>query len=246
MRPGKLKKGKTRWNQAQQTLNFIDRDILKGKLLDFGSGVGYFVLEGLTRQYDVYGVDILPGKIKRYHHLIDHSGAPQRWKSRCCAGDGTSLPFSSHTFSGIISWFVFEHIPNPGEVLRELVRILKPGGVLVIRAQDGRCAWEGHCKIPWIPFLGEPLASHWITLFGRSPELRENVYDITQPQLISILENLGCRIIKKDRDIPPVSPHLRNITTTAQLDELAARMQREWDNGTFIPRQDGLYLYAMK
>jgi len=53
----------------------------------------------------------------------------------------TALPFPDHTFDGIWTVYVFEHVPNPERGLEELWRVLKPGGYLYFEP-----AW--HCR-PW-------------------------------------------------------------------------------------------------
>ncbi len=56
-------------------------------------------------------------------------------------GDMESLPFRSDSVSFIFSWAALEHTPNPEVVLREVERVLRPGGVAVLAP-----AW--HCR-PW-------------------------------------------------------------------------------------------------
>jgi len=141
---------------------------------------------------------------------------------------------------------VFEHIPNPGEAIREMIRVTRTRGVIVIRAQDARTSWEGHCNIPWIPYLSGPLARAWIEEFGESPTRYEGVYDITQPQVISILESLGCSIVKKAA--PPqsfIAGH-RELYTEENVRRLARSVKAKLDRGEWVPKQDGLYVYAQK
>jgi len=246
MRPQKLKKGRTRWNQCEEQVREIDSSLLQGSILDFGSGVGYFLLEGLKRGHDAWGMDILPGKIKRYTNLVEFSKSPEEWKQRSVQGSGSAIPFAENTFSIVTSWFVFEHIEHPGEVLREIVRVTNPGGIIVIRAQDARCNWEGHCKIPWVPFLPDNLEKVWIEEFGSSPTLRQDVFDITQPQIISILETMGCSIVRKDKPlVPQISQH-HLCYNKEKVREIARQVKKELEDGIFIPRQDGLYLIARK
>lgn len=44
-----------------------------------------------------------------------------------------SLPFQDNSFSLVLSQEVLEHVPNPRVALSELVRVLKPGGVVYIQ-----------------------------------------------------------------------------------------------------------------
>jgi ubiquinone/menaquinone biosynthesis C-methylase UbiE len=246
--PSKIGKGKSRWNQCVEKFSKINEQVLKGPILDCGSGVGYFVYEGLQSGIDIWGVDRGIGKIKRYQQLIKQSLSPGEWSKRCLVGDGTVLPFPSDSFSAVTSWWVLEHIADFTEAIHEIIRITQPEGLIVIRAQDARSGWEGHCKIPWIHFLSGSLARVWIEEFGSSPAAHENVYDFTQPQVVSILEEKGCRIISKALT-PPVLP-LENIDlnncTEEQICQLARAKKVEYETGLWRPNPDGLYLYAQK
>ena len=197
LNPKKIRKGVTRWNQFNETMSEISPGLSKGPVLDFGSGVGYFVLEGLRRRINIWGVDLLPGKINRFKKLIQYTESPQQWEQRCVVASGLELPFASNFFSAVCSWYVYEHIADPGPCIREMVRVTKPGGLIMIRAQDARNGWEGHCKIPWVPFLPRRLAIAWIEEFGADPVLREGVIDVTQPQIEAIFKELHCTVVKR-------------------------------------------------
>jgi SAM-dependent methyltransferase len=59
-------------------------------------------------------------------------------------GVGEKLPFKSNSFDAVFSLAVLEHVKNPFECAREIVRVLKPGGKL-------------YCVVPFLqPFHGYP------------------------------------------------------------------------------------------
>ena len=242
----KLKKGQTRWNQYAEAVSAINPRLLDGPMLDFGSGVGYFVLEGLRRRMDIWGVDRLPSKIARYARLLETTSQPSDWVKRCLVADGADLPFRSNCFAAVSSWYVFEHIPDPGQVLRELVRITRSAGVIVIRAQDARNGWEGHCHIPWVPFLSGRLARAWIEEFGQSPARRQGVYDITQPQFIAILESLGCRIAIQAPEPRVLIEDHRQLSTETEVRRKAREVRARFESGEWVPQPENLYICAKK
>lgn len=103
------------------------------KLLDIGSGLGGVDFY-LAKKYKVAitGVDCVSRMVqdasdrKLHHHLrgtVDfvHQDPEQ-----------ISYPFPDATFDVIISKEAFLHIPDKGLVLKELSRVLKPGGQLII------------------------------------------------------------------------------------------------------------------
>jgi SAM-dependent methyltransferase len=45
---------------------------------------------------------------------------------------GEALPFRAGAFDGVVCTEVLEHVPEPADFLREMVRVLRPGGVLLL------------------------------------------------------------------------------------------------------------------
>ena len=52
------------------------------------------------------------------------------------AADLTRLPYADATFDAIVSGWVLEHLPDPRPGLRELARVLRPGGKLLLLATE--------------------------------------------------------------------------------------------------------------
>ena len=50
----------------------------------------------------------------------------------CVNGDATQLPFADESFDKVIAAEVMEHVPDDVGALRELTRVLRPGGVLAV------------------------------------------------------------------------------------------------------------------
>jgi SAM-dependent methyltransferase len=97
-----------------------DGDRIKGKLLDLGCGNQPYrrYLTGVT-QY--VGLDY-----PLTQEFLEPTVRPE------VHGDARTLPFADHSFDGVLCSQVLEHVDRPGKVLRELARVLKPGGVGLI------------------------------------------------------------------------------------------------------------------
>lgn len=63
---------------------------------------------------------------------LEHEFDPTRLLASAIVGDAHHLPFPDATFDHVICSEVLEHIPDDVTVLRDIVRVLRPGGTLVV------------------------------------------------------------------------------------------------------------------
>ncbi len=92
---------------------------LSGKVLDFGCG--YSPYKSYIK-YDEYVRVDKPSMYNNYGNL----------KNDIIYYDGKTLPFNDEEFDSIFSTEVLEHIPNVNEIVKELNRVLKPKGKILI------------------------------------------------------------------------------------------------------------------
>jgi SAM-dependent methyltransferase len=92
---------------------FLRRELrgVTGTILDLGAGLRPFA-------------GLLPGRTV----ALDHRPRPQL----DLVGDAHHLPFGDATVDAIVCTEVFEHLPDPPAAAREMIRVLKPGGRLVL------------------------------------------------------------------------------------------------------------------
>jgi SAM-dependent methyltransferase len=100
--------------------------------LGFGPGraIGRLVAAGTT----VVGVDVAPRMVRaagRRNRRATRSGAV-----RLCVGDGTRLPVDDATIDAVLSVHTLYFWSDHAAVARELVRVLRPGGRLVLGIRD--------------------------------------------------------------------------------------------------------------
>jgi SAM-dependent methyltransferase len=70
---------------------------------------------------------------------------PRRPEVKQCDLDGGRLPYANGTFDTVYSQNLFEHLQNPGRTLKEMLRVLKSGGKLIL-ITDNASYWLFHIK----------------------------------------------------------------------------------------------------
>lgn len=73
---------------------------------------------------------------------------------------GEHLPFADASVDIVMSSNVMEHVPQPGLVAQEMLRVVRPGGVVFISYTAWYSLWGGHETSPW-HFLGGARAARW-------------------------------------------------------------------------------------
>ena len=100
-----------------------------GRALDAGAGTGVCSLALAERSHAVIGVDISGGSLRTAKQLALETGHGNAEFSRA---DLQRLPFADEAFDLVYSWGVVDHTVQPRQTMRELVRVLRPSGTLIV------------------------------------------------------------------------------------------------------------------
>jgi SAM-dependent methyltransferase len=114
-------------NRLLNTINELAPN-LNGRLMDFGCGQKPY--KSLFSVDEYVGVD------------FENPGHPHINESIDVFYDGKTIPFSDKSFDSIFSSEVFEHIFNLPEIIKELNRVLKVGGTILITCPFAFCEHE--------------------------------------------------------------------------------------------------------
>ncbi len=122
---------------------FATERVAAQRVLDYGCGSGYGSAMLAPGCQSVEGVDVSPDAIA---HAQETYPAPNLRFS--LIEPSATLPFETHTFDWVVSFQVIEHVRNVPQYLDEIVRVLRPGGGLIIATPDRATrlfAWQK----PW-------------------------------------------------------------------------------------------------
>lgn len=101
-------------------LNFLDGSGAK-RILEVGSGLGILLNEVAAAfpQAQCFGIEYSREQL---------AAAKPRGNVTLQQGDAHQLPFESNSFDVVYCRYLLEHVANPDMVLREVARVLRPGG----------------------------------------------------------------------------------------------------------------------
>lgn len=91
-----------------------------GRVLDVGTGEGQLARALAGRGVDVTGVD---GSTAQLATAVARGGPPRYLRAAA-----SGLPFATGAFDGVLACLVFEHIVEVDTAIREVARVLRPGG----------------------------------------------------------------------------------------------------------------------
>jgi ubiquinone/menaquinone biosynthesis C-methylase UbiE len=98
-------------------------------VLDVACGPGILACAFARKAHRVTGIDFTPKMLDQARQLqASQNLANLTWLQ----GDAAALPFGDASFSIVTSRFAFHHFIEPLIVLKEMIRVCKPGGMVVV------------------------------------------------------------------------------------------------------------------
>jgi len=104
--------------------NLLKRYRGNGRLLDVGSGFGFFIAEMKNRGWEAVGIEISQKALDYARNVLGLTVHP---------GPLEKVDFPDNHFDAVTGFYIIEHLSLPKAFLRECYRILKPGGLLLLR-----------------------------------------------------------------------------------------------------------------
>ena len=91
--------------------------------------------------------------------------------------DALHTDFPDGSFDVVVCNQMYEHVPDAGQLLREIYRILVPGGVCYFGATNRLKVIETHYgRLPFLSYLPKSLANLYLQILGRGNRYYENLH----------------------------------------------------------------------
>jgi demethylmenaquinone methyltransferase/2-methoxy-6-polyprenyl-1,4-benzoquinol methylase len=184
-----------RWRQALVAAAAVPPG---GRLLDIATGTGdvaFAALRGANAPGLIVGADFTLPMLRLAQQRAARQPSLQTWRLHWTAGDTLSLPFASDTFDATASAFLMRNVTDVAQALREQLRVVRPGGRVVILdiPRPGDRTWHHRLSRVYfrrvVPVLGMMLAGHR-DAYKYLPVSAESF--LTPDELASIMEKSGC------------------------------------------------------
>ncbi|MFE7796733.1 class I SAM-dependent methyltransferase [Nocardia sp. NPDC057440] len=147
------------------------RGLRDATILDVGGGPGYFADEFIKTGARYIPVE--PDPSEMHAAGLSVPGAVR--------GSGMALPFRDDAVDICFSSNVAEHVPHPWAMADEMVRVTRPGGLIVLSYTVWLGPFGGHETGPWHYLGGEYAARRYRRKHGREPKNRfgESMFAVT-------------------------------------------------------------------
>ncbi len=142
------------------------------RVLDVGSGNGGISIAFAAHGAEAYGVDIEEELVAIAHEEAAAVGSSAQFQWY----EGTKLPFGGQFFDAAVSVSVLEHVSDPVNYLSEILRVLKPGGVLYLAYPNRLRFKETHTGLWGLSYIPIALARAYARASGHNPLEDNNLH----------------------------------------------------------------------
>jgi phosphatidylethanolamine/phosphatidyl-N-methylethanolamine N-methyltransferase len=141
--------------QGRRHVVEIINQMPKGRVLEVGVGTG-LSLPDYDPGHEIVGVDLSPEMLDKARERVGEEGLEN------VAGlhemDAGNLEFPDYSFDIVVAMFVMTVVPDPEIVMRELARVAKPGGQVILvnhfSQEEGLRGWLERRMAPFADKIG--------------------------------------------------------------------------------------------
>lgn len=130
-------------------------------LLDIGSSTG-IMTQLLSKHFNnTIGIDIDEKAVAFSKKKFENE------KLRFFLQNSMDIKYPDNTFDVINCSHIYEHVPDSKQLMKEIYRVLKPGGVCFFAAGNRLVFMEAHYKLPFLSVIPKWMAHIYIRLFRK-------------------------------------------------------------------------------
>jgi len=205
-----------------------------GKVLDVGCGPGVMVADMLERNCEFWGVDVSKEMIRQGEERFGGND-----KVHLSTGTAEVLDFPDNTFDTVMSMGVIEFVDNDQQAFDEMMRVLKPGGTLIIAYMSKLSPFR-----LWRDYVFYPLTSlvrpvfYRFTRRLRKPHIKQRTYteksmrNLLGQNQYTVLDVVYCNF---NIFLPPLEHIFSRLSAVVSSKlEFLCRSKLKWIGGAFI------------
>lgn len=155
--------------EIRKRISQIKRYINKGRLLDVGCALGFFLAQA-SEDFDVYGVEISKYAADYAREKLDLPVINKKF---------LEAEFENEFFDCITFWDTIEHLPDPTANLKKAYNLLKSNGLLVLSTGDIDS------------FVSKLMGQRWHLLLPP-----QHIYYFSQETIKKLLTKTGFKVIE--------------------------------------------------
>lgn len=147
---------------AADTVREVSRyaDLKGAAIVDVGGGPGYFADAFRAAGARYAGIDPDVGELTARGSVTEGF----------LRASGLELPIRDGALDLCLSSNVLEHVPDPERMADEMLRVVRPGGVMWLSWTTWLSPWGGHETAPWHYLGGHRAADRYAAKNGRRPK----------------------------------------------------------------------------
>lgn len=180
----------TKWlSSVHDQLKLLSGSWEGKRVLDIGCGTGRLLLRGAHEAKYVEGIDLSEKMIEAAKCIYKEKGVQN---ARFRVGDACDLPYRNEEFDIAVSTCVFFLLPEPELGLKEMVRVVKKGGQLVMLNPSETMSQEtaaAYCQKYNLQDFEEKTLMQWSNISTKR-------HRYTEAELTKLLKEYGAKEIK--------------------------------------------------
>jgi len=191
-------------------IRYIETSSIQKEALDYGCGSGNLTQHMIALGFYVVSADIAENFLKLIKEKYSHTGQSEILKI-----NGQDLSnIENNRFDFVATYSVLHHVPDYLRIIEEMVRVVKPGGIIYIDQEANESYWNSNEYVEFLKLV-QPKKS-WKRFLKPSSYINKirkiinprfgawgdiHVYSddhIEWNRIENLLSNCGCEIVLKE------------------------------------------------